>query len=216
MAGIYFDKASVSGSGVVYGIYDPVLSGTASIYFNPLNDSNTKIKGERNSVLGAGLSNYSVNKLLVRSDGGIVLIGESITVSETSYYDYFTQSFNKRVSYNYGNMLTVSINTDGSIHWSNIIRKEQESIDDGGIYSSYGLLNMTDKLLFFYNRNIYQNTEAIKVTLDSKGQIEEKDLVRNSSHLMMLPRYGKQVSAEEFVMPSMQRKRIVLTKISFL
>jgi hypothetical protein len=126
------------------------------------------------------LFDYSLDKLIMRSDGGVILIAEQYYVEErllnntpygyspygysawsspyySSYYDpyRYNRSNNRRADYyfNYNDIIVVNIQPDGEIASTTRIPKRQVSINDGGTYSSYTMSIVADKLYFAYNEN---------------------------------------------------------------
>lgn len=114
-------------------------------------------RAERAEAIGdvsrqAELSRFALNELILRSDGGAVLVAEQFYVYERTYrywdgtlrFDYF---------YNYNDIIVVNIRPDGSIEWSARIPKRQETLNDGGYYSSYAMAVVRDRLYFIFNDN---------------------------------------------------------------
>ncbi|MBK7855311.1 MAG: hypothetical protein IPJ79_10760 [Bacteroidetes bacterium] len=64
-----------------------------------------------------------MKKVILRSDGGAVIIAEVAYTSEFSYYDYFSQTYVRRVEYHFENAAIFSVNADGTIHWNTVLRK---------------------------------------------------------------------------------------------
>lgn len=98
------------------------------------------------------LYRFSLDELVLRSDGGAVLVAEQYFVFERAYrtwdgllrFDYF---------YNYNDIIVVNIKPDGSIEWATRIPKRQETVNDGGYYSSYAMSIVRDRLYFIFNDN---------------------------------------------------------------
>ncbi len=128
------------------------------------------------------LFDYSLDKLIMRSDGGVILIAEQYFVEErmlnnnmygynpyglynswnspyySSWYDpygYRSNRNNRRSDYyfNYNDIIVVNIQPDGEIAWTTRVPKRQVSVNDGGKYSSYAMSIVADKLYFAYNEN---------------------------------------------------------------
>ena len=128
------------------------------------------------------LFDYSLDKLIMRSDGGVIMIAEQYFIEErllnnspygyspyygysawnspyySSFYDpygYRSNRSNRRADYyyNYNDIIVVNIQPDGEIAWTSRIPKHQISVNDGGIYSSYSMSIVADKLYFAYNEN---------------------------------------------------------------
>ena len=132
------------------------------------------------------LFDYNLDKLIMRSDGGVILIAEQYFVEErmlnnnlygyspygfspyglnswnspyySSFYDpygYRNNRGNRRSDYyfNYNDIIVVNIQPDGEIAWTTRVPKRQISVNDGGMYSSYSMSIVADKLYFAYNEN---------------------------------------------------------------
>lgn len=126
------------------------------------------------------LFDYSLDKLIMRSDGGVILIAEQYYVEErlinnnlygyspygfnswnSPYYSSFYDPYrygrgnNRRADYyyNYNDIIVVNIQPDGEIAWATRVPKRQVSVNDGGTYSSYAMSIVADKLYFAYNEN---------------------------------------------------------------
>ncbi|MEO8147144.1 MAG: hypothetical protein ABI723_05870 [Bacteroidia bacterium] len=215
VTGFYFDREATIGSGVAYQLYD-LKDGTRTEVFSrgfePSKDE--ELKGARNSDDGNGLMNYTINKIIMKADGGAVVVAESFYTTEYSYFDYFTQSYYRRTEYHYGNILVISIKNKGEIEFTKLVKKKQESIDDGGIYSSYLSMVSEKALYLFYNRDINSNNEIAGVSINAKGERTDKNVIRNVEHIWIMPDNGKQVSADETIVPCIQKKKLVLAKIS--
>ncbi len=98
------------------------------------------------------LYRYALNDLVLRSDGGAVLVAEQYYIYEQSFYDYagIRQS---RYFYNYNDIIVVNIRPTGEIEWATRIPKRQETLNDGGYFSSYAMSIVRDKIYFIYNDN---------------------------------------------------------------
>lgn len=127
------------------------------------------------------LFDYSLDKLIMRSDGGVILIAEQYFIEErllnnspyggyspygfnswsspyySSLYDPYNRynRSNRRADYyyNYNDIIVVNIQPDGEIASTTRIPKHQVSVNDGGLYSSYAMSIVADKLYFAYNEN---------------------------------------------------------------
>lgn len=111
------------------------------------------------------LYQFSLDELILRSDGGAVLVAEQFYVFEEREYDnypyfgssaFYRSSYNRiqyTTHYNYNDILVVNIRPNGEIEWAARIPKKQETEDDGGYFSSYAMSIVRDKLYFVFNDN---------------------------------------------------------------
>jgi hypothetical protein len=216
LAGFYSEKQSYTGAGVFYASLD--VTGGTGIKINTSSidpQKNIKLTGERNSRSGLSIIGYPIERIVLRNDGGAVIVAEASYTSEYSYYDYFTQSFTQHTEYHFDNIVIISVNSDGSIDWSNIVEKDQTSIDDGGIFSSFCSLLNSEELIVVYNNDISRQNEIITASIGNKGEMKENKPVASGERLMLLPRSGKQVSENEILVPAYRKKDLLLVRISF-
>ncbi|MEX0967862.1 MAG: hypothetical protein WD077_11530 [Bacteroidia bacterium] len=105
---------------------------------------------EKRAKKGKELYNYDLHNLIIRKDGGAVLVGEQYYVrvsTSTSSNGVTTTTYH----YYYNDIIVVNINPDGGIDWINKVAKRQHSVNDGGYYSSYALLVGDESLHFIFN-----------------------------------------------------------------
>lgn len=238
VCGFYADNESAIGTGVLFASLK--LNAEAEIELKNVpvkSDNQVRLTGERYknsssspyvnpvtgsvgldfplfSSSGSSLYAYPIRKLILRSDGGAVIVSEAAYTSEYSYYDYFTQTFMRRVEYHYDNVVMMSINTNGTVDWSQVLRKEQESLDDGGYLSSIATLLQSGKISFIYNNDIGRNNEVVLYSVNNKGVKEEKTISRSNEHISIIPRSGKQVAENIFIAGAIHKKRLYMVKVT--
>ncbi|MBX2872816.1 MAG: hypothetical protein KTR30_11965 [Saprospiraceae bacterium] len=171
-AGFYSNKGTYSIKGTCFFQLDVNTKEIASLNlmafdFDFLTEYMTpggKNRAERAEVQGKTnrapeLYRYSLDDLILRSDGGAVLVAEQYYVYQQSYY-YWDGSLRYDHYYNYNDVIVVNIQPDGVIEWATRIPKRQETVNDGGFYSSYAMATVRDRFYFIYNDNSrnYQRT----------------------------------------------------------
>jgi hypothetical protein len=215
-AGFYSDRASTTGAGVIYATIDMNNPTQMVVKANPV-EVGTKIKvlGGRNRASGTELTDYPVEKIILRSDGGAVIVAEASYTNDYSYYDYFTQSYTSRTEFHYNNIIIVSVNADASIAWLDVVNKNQESEDDGGAFSSFCPLLTSDELILIYNSDISRNSEVLGARISNTGGQTESHVSRATDHLLLFSRNGKQVSENEVIVPCISKKKMTLAKITY-
>lgn len=95
------------------------------------------------------LLEYDLDKLVLKDDGGCVLIGEQ-------FYIYTTTVSNGKSSYTvyhyvYNDIIVININPEGKIEWAQKIPKRQNTANDGGFYSSYAVAINKEKIRIIFN-----------------------------------------------------------------
>ena len=183
-SGFYSEKGTYSIKGAYYFRLNPVTREITNRNYSPfdfefltqgLSDKNkerARAATEKNDRGRAPeLYEYSLDELILRSDGGAVLVAEQYFVEREYYnnnrfgyspyggfYDPFYYSrYNQTQTdyyYNYNDIIVVNIRPDGEVEWSARIPKRQETRNDGGYYSSYAMSIVRDKLYFIYNDDV--------------------------------------------------------------
>jgi len=184
------------------------------------------------------LYQYDLNDLVLREDGGAILVGEQYFVRVATYNDS-QGSIKTTYHYYYNDIIVISINAAGQIDWAEKIAKRQHTINDEGLYSSYSLALVDDKLNFIFNDNI-KNLVASKITagkgkgviydftrnaksslavlvqVDSDGrQVKEALFNIRDAELLIRPKVSNQISNNELVIYSQKRKMERFGKITF-
>ncbi len=115
-------------------------------------------RAERNEKSGnenraPELYRFSLDDLIMRTDGGAVLVAEQYYVYEQSFYSYWNNATRVNYYYHYNDILVINIKPTGEIEWASRIPKRQETVNDGGYYSSYAMATVRDRFYFIFNDN---------------------------------------------------------------
>jgi len=220
--GFYSDKKNGSYNGIIYAAYD-IAAGTFI--------SNKLIPFDEKLILAAGarhrnhaFDNYQVKQLIVKNDGGFVLVSEVEFVTTRSnytpglgYYSYYSPYMTTTVrEYHYDDIMAISYNKDGVRDWNSIIPKQQYSQEDGGVFSSYALLNTGGTLAFLFNDFNVAHSRIQLAALSADGKMDIHSFTaEGNDYPDWLPRYGKQVAARELIVPCFHKKQICFAKVVF-
>jgi len=221
--GFYSDKKNGNYEGVIYAYYDVNDSSWHNRKNIAFDERIRTATGERN--LKRAFNDYQVKQMIIKKDGGFVLISEDFYVTTRTttpgwggYYSYYYSPFmNQNIrEYNYNDIFALSYDGEGNRQWHAFVRKSQYSQEDGGIFSSYGLINTGGTLGFLFNDF---NTKASRIqlaTIDAGGKVDMHSLAAGTSNDPdWLPRSGKQVGVKEMVVPCLRRRQISFAKIVF-
>lgn len=164
-----------------------------------------------------GIYSLRVGDMVLKSDGGVVLISEEYSVSREVFNDVnfngISQS-NIRYYFYYNNLVLQNLDITGKQSWHRVLRKEQVSLNDNGAFSSYMLWAGPDKLELVYNDLSRKSWNIFYYSISPTGEPTNKILMRGEdANLKMLPRSGKQVSYNTFIIPGTTRKGQMLMKV---
>lgn len=215
VAGFYSDRSLYSTAGVFLFTKKWGSESVGELKSAPFSENFLKkFIGEKKES-DRELINYSIDRILLRKDGGVVLVAESYSSTSRSYYDYFTQSLISHTYYHYGNIISLSLNTDGNFLWSNVLTKDQNSTDDGGSLSSYCSLIYNAKMYFVYNKYIEAKSSVMVGSVTSKGEQNTAVLFNELDKITLIPKAGKQVEQNVLLLPAYKDKQLCLLKIIF-
>lgn len=165
-----------------------------------------------------GLYNLQLGNLILRQDGGMIITTEEYKVNREIVTDmsmYGGSQTNFRYYYYYNNIIVLSVNQTGKEDWHKVLRKEQVSINDNGIYSSYFLTVAPDKLMFVFNDLSRKNWNLATFDLNAEGESKSTFLLKATEYeTRLIPRDGQQVSADQFVIPGFSKKGQVLLRVN--
>ncbi len=198
-------------------------------------------KGDANIKLA--FNDYFIRNIIIKKNGGFIIGSESYYTSSrgnnwnrwdylfgspfNSRWDYYTTSpiynswywrtrYNNQAMRHHADNLTIfSFNKDGKLEWSNVIHKDQFD-DESGDYISYQLINTGSQLHFVFNQEEKRAQLLNDYTLTGDGSINRNPTLKNLDRgYEFLPKFGKQVSALQMIIPCYYRNYICFAKIDY-
>ena len=204
-------------------------------------DLRREAKGDAN--LRMAFNDYFIRNIIIKKDGGFLIDAEAYYTTSRSnswnrwdymygspfmspldyyyYSPYYSNwwwrrgSSNQAVRYHADNMVIFSFDKNGQLGWSNVIQKEQFD-DESDDRVSYQVMNTGGQLHFLFNQQERKNLLLNDYSLSPDGQINRNPTLKNldKGHEFM-PKYGKQVSARQFIVPCFYRNYICFSKIDY-
>lgn len=251
-AGFYSQKQTSSARGTYFFRLNPK---TQEVYTNSTKDfdfnlrtadlSNRKkskaMEAEEEGEIKkqAELQSFSLDHLILRNDGGAVLVAEQYFVERVNNFNSFN-SFNRGGGqsdfdyyYHYNDLVVANIRPNGEIQWATRIPKEQETRNDNGYFSSYTMSIVSDKLFFLFNddsRNYDPDDDRLHsfngsgkrtiislAQLDREGALQMRPLVDNQQDgLILRPKVSRQTGRREMILFGERGKRFKLASLQFL
>ena len=205
-------------------------------------DLRQEAKGESN--LRTAFNDYFIRNIIIKKDGGFLVDAESYytTSRGTAWnrwdymygspfmfpYDYYfyspyysswwwrrSSTPNQNVRHHADNVAIFSFNSKGDLEWNNVIKKDQFD-DETDDKISYQVINTGGQLHFLFNMQEKRNLLLNDFTLSPDGQMNRNPTLKglDKGHEFM-PKYGKQISARQFLVPCFYRNYICFAKIEF-
>lgn len=233
VAGFYSEQGTYSIKGICFTLID-AASGTVMRQGNKAFDASFLSDFSKQQVdkQDMELYRYSLDDIIIRSDGGVLLLAEQFYVREqtntTRYPDgrYYTTT---TYYYNYNDIIAVNVNPDMTMEWATKIPKRQVTTDDGGYYSSYASAIAGDRIYLLFNDHPdnlaatnsatiakysgVKNSVATLVTITADGKWKKSLLFSNKAQGEILrPKICEQVSANQFFLYGEKGKNYVVGK----
>jgi hypothetical protein len=190
----------------------------------------TKKRADKGKDVGLKYINF--RDIIVKEDGGALIIGEyynSYTTMQTDANGSTTTTWH----YHYDDIYVVSISPEGKIDWSIKIPKDQYSKNDYGMFSSFFLFVYENKLHIIFNDNLknagvldYQDilkyngrtkkSALMMVSIDSEGKYTREILVDPSKAdgMRLRPKSCEQISEDEAILFAISKKHNKFAKVS--
>ena len=198
---------------------------------------------KREGALRFAFDNYFIRNVIVKKDGGFILAAEDFS-SQTrsnqfsrldylynspflSSYDYYLysrspywyynsrNSINSQTRYYYNNIMILNINKEGKLDWTNVIRKDQ--FDDGDDnFLSYQIMNAGGELHFIFNE-LERRTELVTdQSINADGKLTRNPTLKSlDKGYQFMPKFAKQVSSKQIIVPCIYRNYICFAKIDY-
>jgi hypothetical protein len=125
--------------------------------------------------------------------------------------------FNNRgnMRYNADNITVLSFDKGGNLEWSNVIHKEQFD-DESDDRISYQTMNTGGQIHYVFNVDERRTLLLNDFTLSPDGQITRNPTLKNLDRgYEFMPKYGKQVSSYQMIIPCYHRNSISFAKVEF-
>ncbi len=241
---LYYPKKRANVDGLFTAVYSKDNDNFVSQNFLKFNDSLRSVAKDDGASRFA-LNNFFIKDIVLKKDGGFILTAEdyasqsrgsafdrynylygspyyynSYYLYSPSYYGYYGRSpwsFNNRgqVRYYYDNILVMNFDNTGNLIWSNVIRKSQYD-DNSDNYLSYNSLITGGELHFFFNQLERRNQMINDQSISPDGKVTRYPPLRNLDRgYEFMPRYAKQVSSYQLIVPCTYRNYICFAKIEF-
>jgi len=168
------------------------------------------------------ISDYRIKDILVRNDGGVIIISELVKeftrrtqmIAPNQFGDYFPAR--GLVDYYHEDIILLSTFPDGKEHWRKILFKKQFSQDDNGIYSSYFVFKTPSRIRLIYNDEIKNSNTVSEYVFDPLGQFERKSVLSTDyQNLKLRFRDAIQIGPSNLLVPSEKNSKINLVRIDY-
>jgi hypothetical protein len=172
---------------------------------------------ERQIDRGRELKNFYLDNIILRSDGGVLLIAEKFYTTYNSQIDIYGTAIDQRI-YHYDDVIVSSVDPFGELEWSNVARKRQSS----PVRTNLSYLDVVSGaflyLIYDYEPRRQPHTLYFnEVSMDGEVSTRKILLSDFSGNESFYPRMSSQISNEEALLVYYQNRSKVFSiiKIAF-
>lgn len=218
LAGFYAENNKGALQGVVSAIIQPDTFKFDTIGYSKFDaEFANKLYGFKSNKKEKELTDYFLGGLIMRSDGGVVLIGESNYQTNQTYVQY-SQGFpiyREVVYYHYDEVVLVSIHPNGSIDWRQIVPKTQISVTPSP-YFSYYAFPVGKYIHLVFNQETRSRNSVMLYSINQNGQVFPRNvLTAEVSDAMIIPGDGRAISPTTLLLPASRRKKKGIFRLTF-
>jgi len=220
-AGLYSERSRGKAIGYFYTNFNPITPNDKQIHFTPFDEEFIKSFMGKKGKKNVAITECSVQELVLRRDGGILLVGERNKIFErrmsSSGRGYAGRDgINYIVDHHYEDMFIISIHPDGRLHWKDVLHKRQYSQDDDAIFSSYFLMKTPSSLRVLFNDEIKFENTVSEYIVKANGQLDRNAVMSTDDQQIRLRfKDALQTRSNELLVPSEHTSKLKLIRITY-
>jgi hypothetical protein len=242
ISGFYYKQRRGNIDGLYTVFWDKASNARVDEKVTVFSDELRALAKSTDASIKTAFNDFFIKHIITKRDGGYLLVSESqYTTSRGSmfnrwdymnpaygygpgfYSPYYSPYYNPWAR-NYGayatrfhaeNIMVLSYDKESNLQWSNVIPKSQFDDESDNLISNE-LVNTGGELHFLFNlyerRNMLLNDQSVS----PEGRITRYPTLHNLDRgYDFMPRYGKQVSSWESVIPCLYRNYLCFAKVDF-
>jgi hypothetical protein len=242
ISGFYYQERRGNIEGLYTVLWDKATNERVEEKVSVFSDELRALAKSTDATVKTAFNDFFIKHIITKRDGGYLLVSESqYTTSRGNMFnrwDYMNPAYGYAPGYynpyygpyynpwarNYGayatrfhaeNIMVLSYDKESNLQWSNVIPKSQFDDETDNLISNE-LVNTGGELHFLFNnyerRNLLLNDQSIS----PEGRINRYPTLHNLDRgYDFMPRYGKQVSSWESIIPCLYRNYLCFAKVEF-
>lgn len=160
---------------------------------------------------GKELTDFYLDKIIPRTDGGLLVLGEQYYVTSNSYRDVYGFWYNQTF-FHYDDVIVTSISGEGKVEWNSVLYKRQ--LSESAAQLSYFDVVTAEKLFFFYEYreketgvNVYYQTVGVDGETSKRVPLFPDYRPADTFYRI----YCEQINNQEAILVYFQQKKKVFT-----
>lgn len=130
-------------------------------------------------------------------------------------WNSYRNNNNYNTRYHADNIMVISFNNQGAIEWSNVIPKTQYD-DESDFKISFAYLLSGGQIKFLFNEYQRRSLLLSEQSIDPEGKITRAPTLKSlDKGYEFLPKYARQVSARQLIIPSFYRNYLCFALVEY-
>jgi hypothetical protein len=242
LTSFYYKQRRGNIDGFYFYIWDKT-SGKPVVEDTTIFTEELRLEAKGDNSMKSAFNDYFIRNIVPRRDGGFLLGSESYYTTSrfnswsrwdylygssymspmdnyyySPYYNNYwwnSRSSNQAVRYHSDNIAVLSFDKNAQLEWSSVIGKEQFD-DQSDDLLSYHMMNTGGSLHFLFNKDEKRNLLLNDYSLTPAGNLTRNPTLKNlDKGYEFMPKYAKQVSARQMIVPCQYRNYICFAKIDY-
>ena len=244
LTGFYYKQRRGNIEGIFAVIWDKATDSKFKETLTLFSDDLRTLAKSSESNLKMAFNDFFIKSIIVENDGGYLVVSEAdFSTSRGStfnrwdymygynpflspfdsyssgygspYSPYYRNGYPANVRYSSENIMVLSFDKDGNLEWSNVVPKTQFD-DETDLLLSHHIVNTGGELHFLYNQDEHRTMLLSDQSISPDGKLTRNPTLRNlDKGYEFMPRFGKQVSSKQIILPCMYGNYLCFAKIDF-
>jgi len=242
ISGFYYKQRRGNIDGLYTVFWDKASDARVDEKVTVFSDELRALAKSTDASIKTAFNDFFIKQIITKRDGGYLLVSESeYTTSRGSMFnrwDYMNPAYGYGPGYyspyyspyynpwnrNYGayatrfhaeNIMVLSYDKESNLQWSNVIPKSQFDDETDNLISNE-LVNTGGELHFLFNNYERRNMLLNDQSISPEGRTTRYPTLHNLDRgYDFMPRYGKQVSSWESIIPCLYRNYLCFAKVDF-
>lgn len=243
VASYYFKERRGNIEGLYFLVWDKMSNKPALEFVSDFNEE-LRREARGDASIKTAFNDFFVRNIITRKDGGFIIGSESYYTTSrfnnwnrwdylygspymSSFNNYYYSPYynnywwgsrmnnNRAVRYHAENIAVFSFSGKGELEWTNVMGKSQYN-DESDDLVSYQVMNTGGQLHFLFNMQERRNNLLTDFSITPDGQLSRNPTLKNlDKGYEFMPKYGKQVSAKQMIIPCQYRNFIRFAKVEY-
>lgn len=242
ISGFYYKQRRGNIEGLYTVVWDKATNARVEEKTTVFADELRALAKSTDATIKTAFNDFYIKHIITKRDGGYLVVSESLyTTSRGAMYNRWDNPYGYSPYYNpyspygpyggygpygrypggYGtryhaeNLMVLSYDKESNLQWSNVIPKSQFD-DDTENQISHELINTGGELHFLFNLYERKTNLLNDQSISPEGRVTRYPTLHNLDRgYEFMPRYGKQVSSWEAIIPCLYRNYLCFAKVDF-